>query len=61
MRGARGPGGVAEHLLSSVFCHWGSRPMLYLGPGCLCTAHCPTKDELGLPERGGAGNEKKMG
>jgi hypothetical protein len=44
MTGARDLGGVAEHLLShaggshQTSGHPGSRPLLDLGPGCLCTA-----------------------
>ena len=45
---ARGPGGVAEHMLAHAGrSHHlpglqGSRPVLDLGPGCPCTAHCHT-------------------
>jgi hypothetical protein len=28
--------------LSVPYVHWGSRPLLDWGSGCLCTAHCPT-------------------
>jgi hypothetical protein len=48
MIGARDPGGMAKHLPSHAggshhpAGHWGFRPLLNRGPGCLCIAHHPT-------------------
>jgi hypothetical protein len=57
--GARGSGGVAKHLpyllggSHHLPGHWGSRPVLYWGPGYLCMAHHPTTSPFTfLKERG---------
>ena len=52
--GARGPGGIAEYLPfltggnHHLWGHQGSRPVLNLGPGCLCTAPYLTPPRISL-------------